>query len=234
VMGPHRNDAQRADVVTLDHMVFLNRGDHFEAHPLPVEAQFAPAFGVNIGDFDGDGNEDVFLAQNFSATPVGLPSYNAGRGLLLRGDGKGGLTALRGQDTGLLIYGDQRGSAVADFDHDGRLDLVVTQNGGATVLLHNRGAKPGLRVRLIGLPGNPDAVGAQMRVVYDGGYGPVQEIQAGSGYWSQNGAAQVFGLAAEPKAAWVRWPGGTEARVPVPRGARELSLRFPGYASKSR
>src|SRR5205085_7646537 len=46
---------------TLDTSVFLNRGDHFEHISLPIEAQFAPAFGVNVADFDGDGFEDIFL-----------------------------------------------------------------------------------------------------------------------------------------------------------------------------
>ena len=52
--------------------------------------------------------------------------------------------------------------------------------------------------------------------------GPVREIQAGSGYWSQNGAVQVFGFEAPPTAVWVRWPGGGETRTPVPAGAKEV------------
>jgi enediyne biosynthesis protein E4 len=52
--------------------------------------------------------------------------------------------------------------------------------------------------------------------------GPVREIQAGSGYWSQNGAVQVFGLSEVPTAVWVRWPGGSVTREPVPAGAREV------------
>ena len=64
-----------------------------------------------------------------------------------------------------------------------------------------------------------------MRLVYGERMGPVREIQAGSGYWSENGAVQVFGLAAVPTAVWIRWPGGTEQRVTVPPGAREVSIR---------
>src|SRR5262249_4212964 len=43
VLGPHLEETQRRSAVTLDNMVFLNRGDHFEAHALPMEAQLAPA-----------------------------------------------------------------------------------------------------------------------------------------------------------------------------------------------
>ncbi|HTI65563.1 MAG TPA: FG-GAP-like repeat-containing protein, partial [Gemmatimonadaceae bacterium] len=215
VLGPHGPEVRRDSIVTFDHMLFLNRGDHFEARPLPLEAQYAPASYAGIADFDGDGFEDVFLSQNFYPTAVGLPRYDSGRGLLLRGDGKGGLTPMTGAQSGILVYGDQRGAAYADFDHDGRLDLVVSQNAAATRLFHNRGAKPGLRVRLEGPRSNPDAIGAQVRIVYGDKLGPVREIQAGSGYWSENGAVQVFGLSGVPTAVWVRWPGGHETRQPV-------------------
>ena len=225
VLGPLVGKVERMTVVTLDHMVFMNRGARFEARPLPREAQLAPAFHAGVADFDGDGAEDVFLSQNFFPTAVGLPRYDGGRGLLLRGDGAGGLEAVPGARSGILIYGDQRGAAHADFDRDGRIDLVVSQNGAATRLLRNRGAAPGLRVRLIGPAANPDGVGAQVRVVYGDWMGPVREIHAGSGYWSQNGAVQVFGLSSSPTAVWVRWPGGAEARVPVPAGSREIVVR---------
>jgi len=195
--------------------------------PLPPEAQFAPAFYVGVADFDGDGHEDVFLAQNFFPTEVGTPRYDGGRGLLLRGRGDGTLVPVPGQVSGITVYGDQRGAAFADFDGDGRTDLVVSQNGAETRLYHNERARPGLRVRLIGTPLNPHAIGAAIRVVYDGSRGPVREVHGGSGYWSQDGAVQVMGLAAPPTAVWVRWPGGSESVVPIRPGAREITIRKP-------
>lgn len=225
VLGPSKAKALTVRANTLDNMVFLNRGDHFEARPLPAEAQMAPASYVGIADFNGDGNEDIFLSQNFYPTDIGTPRYDAGRSLLLLGDGKGGFKAATGAASGLIVYGDQRGAAYADYDGDGRLDLAVSQNGAATKLFHNRGAKPGLRVRVEGPAINPDGVGAQLRVVYGDRMGPVQEIEAGSGYWSQNGAVQVFGLAGTPTAIWTRWPGGGVTQTPVPAGAREVVIK---------
>ena len=222
VLGPSMAATQRLEARTLDHRLFLNRGDHFESVPLPAEAQWAPAFAAAIADFDGDGAEDVFLGQNFFPTMIGMPRYDAGRSLLLRGDGKGGLAPVAGRRSGLLVYGDQRGAAYADFNGDGRLDLAVSQNGDSTRLFTNRGAAPGLRVRVKGPASNPDGVGVQVRLVYGTRMGPVREVQAGAGYWSQNGAVQVFGKAGEPTAVWVRWPGGATATVPVTVGAREV------------
>lgn len=225
VLGSAAKNVQRLEAVTMDQMAFLNRGDHFEAVPLPAEAQWAPAFYAGVADFDGDGIEDVFLSQNFFPTAIGTPRYDSGRSLLMLGDGKGGFKPATSAQSGLLVYGDQRGAAYSDYDGDGRLDLAVSQNGAATRLFHNRGAKPGLRVRVQGSPSNPDGVGAQVRVVYPDRMGPAREIQAGSGYWSQNGAVQVLGLAATPTAVWVRWPGGAETRTPVPAGAREVVVK---------
>ncbi len=203
-------------------VVWLNRGGKFEMKPLPMEAQFAPVFGSNVADFDGDGVEDLFLAQNFFATSKVLPRLDAGRGLLLLGDGKGGFAPQLGHHSGVLIYGEQRGSAVSDFDGDGRVDLVVSQNGNATKLLRNQTAKPGVRVRLKGPANNPAGIGAVVRPFIGDKAGPARELRAGSGYLSQDSLVQVFGGGVTKLE--VRWPGGAKTESAVAAGAIELEM----------
>jgi hypothetical protein len=124
----------------------------------------------------------------------------------------------------VAVYGEQRGAAVTDFDQDGRVDLVVTQNGAETKLFHNVGAKPGLRVRLKGAPANPQAIGATVRLKSGDRLGPAREIHAGSGYWSQDSAVQVLSLEPAADTVWVRWPGGQITTHPIAARAREVTL----------
>jgi len=231
ILGPKFAEAKPLEASWLETTLFLNRGDRFEARPLPAEAQFSPAFGICVSDFDGDGNEDVFLSQNFFALDGDTSRYDAGRGLLLAGDGRGNFRALPGEESGIKVYGEQRGAAVCDFDGDGRVDIAVTQNGAETKLYRNASARPGLRMRFKGLPGNPDGIGAQLRLVSSGKPGPVREVHAGSGYWSQDAPTQVMSSASRVTGVWWRWPGGHTNVVEVPAGAREMALSPDGTAN---
>ena len=232
VLGDRLAQSRVVEANWLESTVFLNRGDRVEPRLLPPEAQFAPAFAVVAADFDGDGNEDVFLSQNFFAVDLETSRYDAGRGLWLKGDGHGELHPISGMESGITIYGEQRGAAAADFDGDGRVDLVVTQNAAQTRLFKNVRAKPGLRVRLKGPPGNPRGIGVQMRVKHGNSFGPVREVHGGSGYWSQDSPVQVLGNADPPAQLWLRWPGGRTFTVDVPPNANEIQVAIDGTVSE--
>ncbi|MEP6991729.1 MAG: FG-GAP-like repeat-containing protein [bacterium] len=217
----------RVGATTFEHTLFLNRGGRFEAHPLPRAAQVAPAFGVVVADFDGDGHEDLFLAQNFSPTDMVTMRFDAGAGQLLLGDGHGGFRALGVLEAGINITGDGRGAAAADYDGDGRVDLAVAQNGAATTLWHNVRAAPGVRVHVDAGPDNPLGIGTQLRVIAGSARGPVREVRAGGGYWSMDGAVTVLARPAGATSLWVRWPRGREQVVPLAPGQRDVRLRAP-------
>ena len=114
------------------------------------------------------------------------------------------------------MYGEQRAAAVSDFNNDGRVDLVISQNGAKTKIFQNQIAKQGLRIHLNGPPVNEAAIGSTVRVIYqDGTKGPARTIQAGSGYWSQNGLTQVLGYKEIPRAVEVLWFDGTRQNVEI-------------------
>ncbi|HQR38315.1 MAG TPA: FG-GAP-like repeat-containing protein [Blastocatellia bacterium] len=228
IYGPGVVNGTRWTANTLASTVFLNRGDHFEAVPLPAEAQMSPGFGIAVADLDGDGHDDVVIAQNFFDSVPTTPRCDSGRGIWLKGDGTGAFAAVPGQVSGIKVYGDGRAAAVSDFDGDGRVDIVVTQNGSATKLYRNIGGAPGLRVRLEAGGANPAGIGGSLRLWFGGRGGPVREIHAGSGYLSQDSAVEVLAATDAQADIEVRWPGGATTRAAVPAGAREIAVARDG------
>jgi hypothetical protein len=228
VLGDRLKSCRELRVNWLDSTVFLSRSNGFEARPLPAEAQWAPAFGVCAADFDGDGRADIALAQNFFGVDAETARHDAGRGLLLKGDGRGGFTPMPGPESGLVAYGEQRGLAAADYDGDGRMDLALGQNSAETRLFRNRGGEAGTRVRLRGTQGNPRGIGSLITVRSGGRLLATREVKAGSGYWSQDGAMQVIPSAGAEGMITIRWPGGHETTAPLPARAAEVEANSAG------
>ena len=131
------------------------------------------------------------------------------------------------------MYGEQRGAALCDYDGDGRVDLVVTQNGEQTKLYHNTAARTGLRVHLKGTTGNPRGIGAQVRLVFRSRPGPVRELHAGSGYWSEDSAVQVLGIPEPPTGIGIRWPNGQRTTHDLPQGPGKSKLSLPAAFGSS-
>jgi len=214
---------------TLEHMVFIQTEDSFTAKPLSKETQFSAGYHTGVVDVNNDGHEDLLISQNYFPAQSEVPRLDAGRGLLLTGDGTGNLMPLPGSRSGITVYGQQRGAAFSDFNHDGAVDLVISQNSNRTKLYRNMIDKKGYRISLVGPSANRDAIGSAIRLVYsDSTKGPLREIQAISGYWSQGSYTQVLGYRSDKnvEAIEVQWPDGKSEIIDIPAGKNTLTIRY--------
>ena len=80
-------------------------GGKFEITPLPIQAQFSVLDGMQVDDFDGDGNLDVLINGNDYGTEVSVGRYDALNGLLLKGNGQGQFAPLSILESGIFIPG---------------------------------------------------------------------------------------------------------------------------------
>ena len=94
-----------------------------------MEAQFAPVFGVAIGDYNGDNLVDIVLSGNSYATDVLTGQYDALKGLYLAGDGSGNFTPKTIQQSGFFIDGDGKGLATLEAGRKHTLILSSQNNG---------------------------------------------------------------------------------------------------------
>jgi hypothetical protein len=130
--------------------VALNNGDgSFDLTPLPTEAQFAPIYAALPGDFDGDGHTDVVVAGNFFGVPPVRGRYDASYGLLLRGNGAGGLAAVDLEAGNLVIDGQVRDLELLQHADGGQL-IVVARNDNTLQIL--RPLRSPYRADLINAP----------------------------------------------------------------------------------
>jgi enediyne biosynthesis protein E4 len=109
IFGSALTDAVVKQAETFASAIALsNRDGSYTLVPLPREAQAAPVYGILSGDFDLDGKLDLLLAGNFSGVPPEIGSMMASYGLMLRGNGHGGFTALDGARSGFVVPGEAR------------------------------------------------------------------------------------------------------------------------------
>ena len=157
--------ADRFTATELRHGVLINDGTAvFEFSPLPMLAQIAPAFGVVSGDFNLDGNADVYLVHNSHAPQAETGRMDGGLSLLLAGDGNGEFDVIWPEKSGLIVTGDAKALTTSDTNGDGRADFVVSRNNNS--LMAFRHADSGgqylgapLAIRLAGRAGNPTGIG---------------------------------------------------------------------------
>ena len=71
-------------------------------------------------------------------------------------------------------------------------------------------------------------MGSKVRLLAGDKKGPVCEVRAGSGYWSQDSAVQVMNLSAAPTHIWIQWPDGKTTTSELPKGATEVEINARG------
>ena len=222
IYGARLDTVQRFEATTLAHTLFINDGlGHFTAVPLPQMAQVAPAYGLVTADLDNDGHDDLYMAGNFRGADHETMAYDGGTSYWLRGHGNGTFTAVPALESGLSVPYEARGLGAADYDGNGWVDIAVAVNNGHPLLFQNTGnaSNSFVRVTLAGPPANPTGVGARVVVTRPDGSNSMREVQAGSGYLSQDDATLVFGLGAHSSATvTVLWPNGTTSTQNVNAG----------------
>ncbi|TAH19533.1 MAG: RNA-binding protein [Cytophagales bacterium] len=107
-----------------------NQGNgNFALRKLPIEAQFAPVFGMKATDIDQDGNLDLLLIGNDYGSEVFIGRLDAFYGLYLKGDGKGNFAPVSLPKSGFIVEKD--GKALASlFDKNGKEIFIASQNKG--------------------------------------------------------------------------------------------------------
>ena len=121
-----------------------------------------------------------------------------------------------------------RGAAVADFNHDGALDILVN-NMDAGPLLLKSGGTPGrhwLEILLTRNGKNRDAIGARV-YLRAGDTTQMREVMSSSGYFSAACRRLHFGLGAQTQAdeVIVVWPGGKKQVLKNVKAGQLLVLR---------
>ncbi|MDE3125704.1 MAG: VCBS repeat-containing protein, partial [Bacteroidota bacterium] len=107
------NDAGKLVCNNLASVYLENKGKAgFQLNQLPIEAQYAPVFGISIVDVNADGKKDILLTGDNTFTRIKFGRYDANHGVLLLGDGKGHFKYVPQYESGLKIRTNVRSAEV--------------------------------------------------------------------------------------------------------------------------
>jgi len=213
--------------------LYRNTGDEMfrddaHIHGISQATRLMSGWGLKFFDYDNDGYLDLMLANGHPDDMIGEHSAQVSYAepLLLFHQEKGALRNVS-KDAGPVFHQNfpARGLALGDFDNDGAVDVLISNNGREPLLLQNKAAagRHWVGLKLQGVTCNRDAVGARIRWSV-GGRAFERLKTAGGSYLSSHDPRVVLGLGAAISVDWIEieWPqpSGRKQRftdVPVDR-----------------
>jgi len=193
-------------------------------------------WGAVFLDFDNDGLKDIFVANGHVYPQVDRYDWGttwAQRPLLFKNrDGRVFDIVPAASGSGLAVIKSARGAAAGDIDNDGRVDVVLNNNGTTPTVLHNDTKPAGhwLSLKLIGGVGSPrDAIGSTAWLTA-GGRRQRADVISGASYCSQSDLRLHFGLGQADKVdrLEILWAGGRRQVVEVAGVDRLLVIHEDG------
>ena len=176
---------------------------------------------AEFGDIDNDGRADLFMTKGNVDQMPGMATRDPNNLLMQLPSGQFKESAA---EAGIATMARSRGGGLADFDGDGRLDIVVVNRRAGMELYRNVtpdvGNWIGITLRQAGA--NPDAVGARIHVL---GPGAAQSAQVvvGGGHAGGKMVPQHFGLGTSTKAqVQVTWPDGVQSEHDLISGQNHI------------
>jgi len=197
-------------------------------------------FGTKMYDIDNDGDLDLHVTNGHVVDNIRLyqPTLSYEQKDLLYENVGGGKFKDISDEAGPALQALRvgRGLAVADFDNDGYVDVVVTSVGRPAVLLKNLGTRRGnwLEIRAQGTRSNSFGLGTTVRVEA-GGKTQVREIANVASYLSANDTRLHVGLGTAPSARLeLLWPSGLRQTLTDVRANQIVVVKEPGSPAGGR
>ena len=169
------------------------------------------AWHAQFEDVNNDGLADLMIVKGNVAKMPDFAEKDPNNLLLQLPDGRFREAAV---EAGVASTAVGRGGAMADFNLDGLIDLVVVNRWEPAELWRNTSATAGrwLQLRLSQQGANRDAVGAKLTVTA-GGRTMLREVSVGGGHVSGSAGWLHFGLGEAAEAELVvDWPDGSRSK----------------------
>jgi len=180
-------------------------------------------FGCFFFDYDLDGWPDIFIANGHIDVDIQKVQPNVKYAMpphVFRNLGNGNFQETT-NSLGAAFASPRvgRGAAYGDINNDGRLDLLLSTNGGPVYLFENVSSgeaalQKSLRIKLLGTKSNRDGIGSTVKLTA-AGETQSKMLRSGSSYLSASELVLTFGLARQEKAdaVEIRWPSGQVDRL---------------------